>query len=412
MSTILNGKNGQILEIGGELMSSYQPHMMKHLIKDFYVDAKNKVLKSAGFTGYNTLGVFNAIMGKEISIGVFASNTMLTAIGARPYDHAGVRINYSLAKKGGIGTVRDGPIPASVKAPIKQATEPYKDLPYAFDYGLGLKAVENHDDTIAYQQYIDMMIDTYSDGLDYDLLRPLTTAQPVDPEGSGEEICINGISRVFASSAEVGQTYGTTEITGAMVSPWGGVDGSFYDNRTAQTVNNFDGYVNNASGVLSAQDMNDLYANCAMYWKDSANPNNKIFGMSIVAQEKLGALDDAKKMYLDSVFVQRDFNGVKTLPGRELGGILANSWRNVPIMVDGNYNYDLTIDRIGNGLGEIHLLDLDHFWLSVLTPIEFRSTDDFAITRNLREQCAMTMRAEVRADKFIGSGRICNKTVE
>ena len=401
---------GEITQIGGELCTTYPQNGngTKALIRDFF-NNEMRIGKSAGFTGYGTQGVFNAIMGKEITAGMFASNNIFTAIGARPYDHEGQRIAYSLAKKGRIGTTREGPIPDSVKMPIKQVRMPYKELPFSFNYGLALKALENKDDTSAYQEYIDMMTANYADALDYDALVPITEAQPIE---NGEEICLNGISRIIASSTEVGQTYGGTSITADMVSPYGGVASDLYDVRSAPNMNNFDGYVNNTEGVLALEDMNALYSGCAPYWKDQANPNNKIFGMSIVAEEKLGSLVNAQNMWLESVFVQRDFNGVKTLPGREIGGILASAWRNIPIIMDGNYNYDATIDRIGNALGDIHLLDLDNLWFSLLTPVEFRSTEDYAITRNLQEYNVMFSRGEIRASKFLGAGRITNKTAQ
>jgi hypothetical protein len=398
-----------ITQIGGELVTigySNNGAGTKALINDFY-DEQLRIGKSAGFTGYGTAGVFNAIMGKEITAGMFASNNILTAIGARPYDHEGMRIAYDLAQKGGIGTRREGHIPDSVKMPIKQVRQPYKELPFSFNYGLGLKALESKDDTIAYQQYIDMMTANYSDALDYDLLRPITEAQPVD---NGEEICLTGIERAIASSVEVGETYGTVAITGDMVSPYGGVASDLYDVRTASTQNNFDGYVNNVEGVLSLDDMNGLYSGCAPYWADQANPNNKIFGMSVVALEKISGLMNSQNLWLESVFVQRDFNGVKTMPGREVGGILASAYRNIPIIMDGNYNYDATTKRIGGSLGTIGLYDLDNLYMRLLTPVEFRSTEDYSITRELQEFNVMQSRMETGISKFLGQGRIVNKT--
>lgn len=399
---------GQIYKNAGDkLESTYQPTAkgLKQLIRDFYGAPINK---SAGFTGYSTKDVFNAIMGKEITIGVFASNNILTAIGARAYDHEGMRLMYSLPQKGGIGrtTKRDGDIPDSVMAPIKQIRQPYKELPYAFDYGLGLKALENKDDTIAYQDYIDKMTASYADGLDYDLLRPVTD---VAPQVDGEETMLTPVHRAIASSTEVGQTYDGTEVTGEMVTPYGGVSSDLYEQRTASKMNNFDGYVNNEEGVLNMADFNKCYAGCAPYWNDQGNPNNKIWGGSIVALEKLGSLADANNVWLDSVFVQRDFNGVKTLPGRDMGGILASSYRNIPYIMDGNYNYDSTIDRIGQGMGEIGLYDLDYLFMRMITPVEFRSTDDYAITRQLKDKSVMLARMELGINRFIGQGRITNK---
>ena len=406
-------RKGQILRIGGingELVSTYptSPRMMKYLVNDFYNDLY-RLYKADGFTRYGTAGVFNAIMGKEIFAGMFASNTMFTAIGARPYNREGVRIAYRLAQKGHIGatTIQDGDVPDSVMMPIKQIREPYKDLPFAFDYGLGLAVLQAHDDTIDKDQYIEMLTDNYVDGLDYDLLRQTQIEQDTF---NGVETCLNSLSRVVGSSVEVGETYNGVEITPDMVSPWGGVASDIYEYRDADRINNFCGYVNDTEGTLQLTDMDKLYSNCAPYWRDQANPNNKIIGLSIVALETIGALMNAQNIWRESVFVQRDFNGVKTMPGRDGGGILLNSYRNIPMFMDGNYNYDADTDRIGVNLGEIHMVDLDHNYISVLTPTEFRSTDDFAITRQLREKMVVTSRMELRADKFLGSGKIVNKT--
>lgn len=403
---IMAQRRGQILKIGGELCTTYSPVAgnTKYLIQDFYNDLY-RTYKAEGFTGYGTTGVFNAIMGKKITAGMFASNTMFTAIGARPYDHEGVRMMYDLAQKGRIGatTVQDGDIPDSVMAPIKQFRQPYKDLPFPFDYGLGLKVLQNKDDVIEYEDYIDKMTANYADGLDYDILRETSYTQPTY---NGIETCLNPLSRVIASSSEVGATYNGVQIEAEDVSPWGGLGSDIYEYRDATEINNFDAYADSDGGALTLARMNKLYANTAPYWANQGSPDNKIIGLSIVALEKIGALMEAQNIWRESVYVQRDFNGVKTLPGRDGGGILLNSYRNIPMFMDGNYNYDDTTKRIGDGMGEIHMIDTDHVWMSILTPVEFRSSDDFAITRQLREKMVMTSRMELRADRFLGLGKI------
>lgn len=399
------------MKLGGELVSTYDPTAsnMKYLINDYYNDLY-RTYKAEGLTRYGTAGVFNAIMGKEITAGMFKSNNMFTAIGARPYDHEGVRIMYDLAQKGNIGatTIQDGDIPDSVMAPIKQVRQPYKDLPFPFDYGLGLKVLEQYDDTAEYESYVKMMTANYADGLDTDLLRQTQKGQPTL---GGIETTLNSISRVIGASTEVDAEYEGVTITADMVSPWGGVSSDIYEYRSADQLNNFDGYVVDADGgVLTLADINTMYANSMPYWDDQGNPNNKLFGMSMVALEKIGALMEAQNIWRESVFVQRDFNGVKTAPGREGGGILLNSYRNIPIFMDGNYNYDPETTRLGTGMGEIHLLDLDYIWMSMLTPVEFRSTDDFAVTRQLREKMVMHSRMELRANKFLGHAKMVNVT--
>lgn len=403
-------RKGRIFKLGGELVTSYptSSKMTKYLINDYYRDIYGRTMKAEGFTHYGTQDVFNAIYGKRITAGMYACNNIFTAIGARPYDHEGVRISYKLAQKGNIGatTIQDGDIGESVMIPVKQIRQPYKDLPFAFDYGLGLEVLEDHDDTISRDEYVDQMASNYADGLDTDLLRPTYKDQPTYKD---VETTLNGISRIFGSSTEVGKTYEDVEITASMVSPWGGIASDIYEYRDSDRLNNFDGFVLSDEGELTLADLNKAYANSAPYWADQANPNNKMWGLSMVALEKIGALMESQNIWRESVFVQRDFGGVKTVPGRDGGGILLNSYRNIPLIMDGNYNYDPDTERIGEGLGEIHLFDLDHVYVSLLTPANFRSTDDFAITRQLREKMVMHSRMEVRCDRFLGHAKITNK---
>ena len=56
--------------------------------------------------------------------------------------------------------------------------------------------------------------------------------------------------------------------------------------------------------------------------------------------------------------------------------------------------------------GPIHLLDLDHIWMRLLTPVEFQSVDNYAITRTLRERNVMLSRMETGIDMFIVHGRL------
>lgn len=403
-------RNGSIIKVGGELMSTYpvSGDGMAQMVRDFY-DDKMRLYKSEGFARYSTEGMFNAIMGKELFANMFACNNMFTVVGGRPYDHEGMRVMYDLAKRRNMGaeTVRDGEIGESYRAPVKQIRVPFKDITFPFDIGLSFYATSGKDDVADIQQYIDSMGVTFENGLDADLLRPLSVAQPTL---DGEETTINGIERVIACSTEVGSTYDGVEITASHVSPWGGVASDMYPMRSSGKLNNFDGYVNNVAGALTYDDMKALYSHCQPYWSNMSDPTNKVFGCSIVANEKMGALMDVNNIWRESVFTSIDFNGVKTMEGREGGNILLSSYRNIPIIVDGNYNFDEETGRVGDGMGPIDLLDLDNLWMSYLTPVDFASTQDFATTRQLRDKMVMHMRCETRCCKFLGQGRITNKT--
>lgn len=408
---------GKFVKMGTKIGTTYPEtgDAMYDLIDDFYKGAYN-IAKSAGAATYGDNGYFNAIMGKEITAAMFACDNTFTAIGAKPYQHEGVRIALELASYGldaagnfvGIGadTVQDGNIPESVQMPVNEYREPYKDLPFSFDYGLGLQALENKDDTIAYKDYIDKMSATYSDNIDRTLLRPITVAQPTK---GGVETSLNGIARCISSYAELSRT--DASITNSMICPYGGNNGDF--TARAAGASNLDGQlIDNGGSALDLMSMKKLWRQCAVNWRDSSAPNNKVFVMGNIAQDKLAALMQANNVYLDSVYVQRDFNGVKSIPGRD-AGILLRSFQNVPILQDGNINFDYSTKKVSTTeMGDIYLLDLDHIWMSVLTPVEMFNVNNPAITRMLRERNVMNMRAETRIDSFIQSGRIVNIQAE
>lgn len=400
------------------------------LIDDYYngLYQSSSVAKSGGnapIYGGADNGYFNAIMGKEITAGMFQSKNVFTAIGAKPYDHEGVRIATDQASYGmhngtfvgiGAGTRQDGRIPASVAMPVNEFRMPFKDLPFSYDYGLGLQALENKDDVSSYQDYVDMMSENYSDLVDKTLLRPLTNVMPVESDiyneadlrgavDSGTETSLTGIARVICNGKEAD---GST-ITEAMVSPYGGTNGDFYNWRkgaSTHTSNNIDGNCINAGGnSFSLSQMKGLYRSCLPGWKNYS-PNDKMWAMSGINLEKMAALMEAKNIKLGEVYDQKDYNGAKSLPGRDFGS-MANSYLNITIVMDNNMAFDYDTCKVSTvKSGDILLLDSEHIWLSMLTPIEFYNINNPAITRMLREENVMSMRAELRADKFIGHGRI------
>ncbi len=444
---------GKFFKSGGNLYTNYPEtgEGAYQLIDDFYgstFSSYGGFAKSAGaatypqtrFGKYPGVGnaYFNAVMGKEITLAMYTSDNVYTALGTRAYQREGVRVSDKLASYGtdvdygvgkkdvflGVGatTIKDGAYAESVRLPVSEFRQPAKDLTFAFDYGLHLQALERHeDDTIQYKAYIESMATNFSDLIDKTLLRPITLPQPTI---STEETSMNGIARCIAAKQEItGTSEPATEIGGdnvycgpqenitpGMISPFGGTGGDFYEVRkTKGKRDNYDGNVIDlAEGTLQIGDMKKLYRDCSVNWKDSANPNNKIFAMSNIAQDKLGALMLANNVLLDTQYVQRDFNGVKLIPGRDVG-LLVNTFQNIPIIQDGNFNFDFSSGRVSNTkYGDIMLLDLDHIWISMLTPVELFNNNNPLVTGKLQEKNLMVMRAETRIDSFIQHGRIKN----
>lgn len=448
--------SGQIIKTGTKWSSTYDPSTegLLQLIDDTYVAQMESFGKAAGSVGYglgspNGEGYFNAIMGKEITVGIFSCDNIFATMGARAYDHEGVRIQYEQAAYGmagefthngssmigvqtgflgiGAGTNQDGLIPDSVYVPIDDFREPYKECPFSYDYGLGIQALENKDDTIAYRSYVDKISANYSDLIDKTILRPLYIAQPTAANNNvvnrTAETSLQGISRAIASGSEIGKTYNGVSITAGMVSPYGGLAGDFAPYRTdtdgdftdghsdvgTHRENNLDGNVVDLEGsTVSLTDFRKAYRVASVNWEDSANPNGKMWAMSNIMQDKLGALMQANNMLLNTVYAQRSLAGVKTIPGRD-AGLLLNSFNNIPIIQDGNMNYDFTTKKVSTTkMGDCYLLDLKHIWMSMLTPVQTWNVNNPSITRVLAERNVMNARMELRTDKFIGHCKIIN----
>jgi hypothetical protein len=307
-----------------------------------------------------------------------------------------------------------------VYVPIDDFREPYKEVPFSYDYGLGMQALENKDDTIAYKSYVEKISRNYSDLIDKTVLRPLYIKQPTAANNNvvtrTAETSLQGISRCIANGSEIGKTYNSVAITSDMVSPYGGTSGDFYTYRGADydtggthVENNLDGNVVDLNGgVLSINAMRNLWRDCSINWGNSSSPNGKMWSMSNIAQDKLGALMQANQLLQNTVYAQRDFHGVRTIPGRD-AGLLLNSFNNIPIIQDGNLNFDFTTKKVSKAqMGEIYLLDLEHIWMSMLTPVQTFNVNNPAITRALQERNVMNARMETRTDGYIFHGRIVN----
>lgn len=412
-------RNGMYISQGGKYFANYAEtgEEMYRMMDDFYDTLYNDAMaKSAGAATYGDNGYFNAIYGKQITAGMFMSDNIFTALGARPYNHEGVRIAPELASYGldangvfqglGAGTVQDGVVPRSVRMPVEELREPIKSLPFSFNYGFVLQGLENKDDTIAYRDYMDKMAANYSNLADQTILAPMSGGMPLE---NGIETSLQRLGRIVSCHEEIGKVENGVTITAGLASPYGGLTaarGDFYDWR-AGGPSNFDSQLVDArDGVLTIAMMKELWRKCSVNWANSAAPNNKIWAMGNITQDRLASLMLANNVLLDTVYVQKSFNGVKTIPGRD-AGMLLNSFQNVPIIQDGNINFDFTTKKVSSTKsGDVSLYDLDHLWMSVLTPVQMFNCDNPAITGILQEVNVMTSNMEVRVDHFIGHGKI------
>ena len=409
-----------IKDTRGNLRGSTYPESsdaVEGMMNDFY-GGLTSIAKSAGAARYGDNGYFNAVFGKQITAAMYSSDNVFTAIGTKPYNHEGVRIaleqaSYGLDSNGdfvglGAGTVQDGAVPDSVALPVEEFREPFKDLPFSYNIGLSLQELEaKEDDTIAYKDYVDKITRNYSDLMDKSLVKPVGGKIDIT---DGRETGINSLPRLISSYKEIGKVENGVTIDAGMVSPFGGTSaarGDFYAFRSAGESNMDSQLIDVAGGTLTTAVMNQLWRDCAVNWAESASPNNKVWFTSNMVQAKLAALKEATgQTYFDSVYIQRDFHGVKTVPGRDIGFVV-KSFNNIPMIMSGNLNFNFNTKKVSSAkFGDIMLVDLDHIWFSMLTPIQVYSVNNPAITRMLQEANVITMRGETRIDSFIQHGKI------
>lgn len=418
-------EKGTFYRHGSQLGSTYSPtpEAMGVMMNDWYNGGwqifANGLRRSEGAAVYGDTGYFNNIFGADIQAGMFGCKNIFGSLGQRPYDHAGTRIAYAQADIGkdekgefkGIGyqTVQDGKIGTSKAIPVLEVAEPYKEVPYPWDYGLGLMAVEGKDDVSSHKQYAKLIANSYSNAIDLALLRPISIKQPTQTKDLKEvETSLQGINRAISGFEEIGKENRGVAITADMVSAYGGTKSDLYDFRSAKK-SPFDGQLVDAEGAaLDLDHLDSLWTKCMCGWDTMADPNNKIWSVSHLAEQKISAQYRARNLYLDSVAIQRSFNGTKTVPGRD-AGILVSAYHNIPLIPDPNIALDFETEMPSTSIiGDIGLYDLDHMWISTLSPVSVYTTDNIAITRELLEKSVIHSRMELRINKFIGSGRIVN----
>ncbi len=441
-----------IYQVNGHYFTTYaeDPSQTEGYINDYYdrsfAAAKSSSIgKSAGAAAYGWRGTnypnqetayFNAVMGKETMFAMYTGETFYSTVQTRPYGHEGVRIATKLPTYGkdpttgrflgvGASTTREGKISPTYRMPVAEFRMPWKEIDFAFDYGLGLQALENKDDDVmAKKAYCNQMAVTFSNNIDRTLLRPIACEMPTAYEEGSDaivETSLNSVYRCIASGKEANGTnvgkntiYNaagvpqTSTITEEMVSPFGGGDGDFYKLRKGganHKKNNLDGqWIDLGGGVISLADIKRLKTACSINWEGKYT--NKAFVLSPILGNKISTLMLANNVLINQEYMSKSFNGITLEPGREVG-MKVNVFEGIPMVEDANvaFNYADEMPSI-NEMGDLMLLDYDHYWISLLTPLEMYTNNDPNVMKEYKEHNLMHMRCESRIDKFITSGRI------
>ena len=110
------------------------------------------------------------------------------------------------------------------------------------------------------------------------------------------------------------------------------------------------------------------------------------------------------------MFTTRDINGVKTVPGRDVG-FVTKAYNDIPWISEGNINVNQATQIIPNSpaVGDIYLEDYDHIYFQDLMPVDFRTTDRYEIYDQLTNKAVFMMEGELRSDSWRGMAKITQK---
>lgn len=365
--------------------------------------------KSTGKLSRETTGIFNAVYGQYVSAIMHTSDNAYSAIGAQNYTQEGQRLQVKHGKLGGIGTSPGGSVGTRVKPDYEVFRMPYKELPYPFEWDLALEMLTvGKDDTITLDDFFKQQAQSYANGIDYDLLKPVTMAdQIVD----GKITCVERLSRMIADPSEYVAPTEASEgppvveadpgVPYSALTPWGGAASDLYKYRKESGHPQYYGYVEKAIGALSFADLNKGRSKVQNYWNNQSSPENKMWLFSSELQHIVANLHAAHNMFWERTYTTKEIGGVKTWDGQDTGAILTNSYGGIPVIVDSNLNVDPSTQMVNStGVGEGFLIDLDHVWMSILRPVEFRRTDQYEIYDTLTAKGILFMQGEYRMDRF------------
>ena len=359
----------------------------------YYGKGLDQITKSDAVVGL-TSGAWNAIYGPMVTNLQYNTKNAITAIGAKPWNQSGIRVQRTMSKSSGVGHARGGTLPAKVHGSYNHVTIPYKEFAHTFAMNLGDVSLEGKDDILSWETLMELEAQAFINGMDADMLGKVETA----PTGFGvEEYRIDKLDRVISSYAEAV----ALSLTNGYESPWGGASSALNDYRDKDSGagSNFDAYANNGSGsnrVLELSLIDAMFAAVSPYW-DNHSHANKVMITKPDTLAKLQAILQPQQRYEGYVAAQIDIEGVKTMPGRDTG-YMVSAYNMVPIIPDNNVSSD--------GIGRLYLVDKDTMHYNSLVPNQVRVSDDPLINNALINSAVIYQMGELWCHKFKGHGKL------
>jgi hypothetical protein len=238
-------------------------------------------------------------------------------------------------------------------------------------------ALSGKDDTVLWQDYQDYMMREFKNRINRGILTDFDTLAGTN---------IESIDRMTSSTAE--QT--AVSATAGDEDPWTTIDRSAQSWADSMVAHN-----SNVDRVFGLSVLDGLISSCRPYWDNPASVANKIILTGVDMGERIQQQINSQVKYAP-MKVQFGANGVQTLPGIE-AGINVASYKDMPVIQD-NFVFQDTLSRA-------YVLDLDHIAIQVLTPVDYRESDDYLLLNKYAKTGLMTMQGELVCNLFKSCGK-------
>ena len=345
-----------------------------------------------------TAGTYQAIYGRKVWSQLNQEFNAFSILPKKPWDRSGWRVVTARpdSTKGG-GIAENGTLPETTKPVFQHIAAKPKTIAHTFDMsevaiflndkddGLGdIRSVLKEEMGKHHAEEINKMllqdVDTPA-GNDYESLDRVTASSTMDSTGTGH--------------AAAGPTGNSAHVSNAADLDIYSIDRSENSWSNAEVNCGSD----RASGNRRTLSLDHLDTLFQQTWERGGNPKVILTGYDTLM--RLQQLLQSQQRFMEEKRVTPTYNGVKGVPGREAGFIVA-TYNGVPIIP----SKDVTKD----GLSRMYFLDTDYLYFSTAIPTQYfesgiETGDPFAINRLGQEGMYRSM-GELWTTFFGGQGSI------
>jgi len=324
----------------------------------------------------DTTGARNVIYGAKLNWEVCVLSNALGALPDKPWGSSGFRIITAAGSTSTAALAENAAPPATLQPTVVEVSIPPELFSNGWEMSAQMLALQGKDDNATWAEYANYEAAEFKNRLDRDLLTDANTTAANRLES---------LDCIIASNGEV------SYVDAGDLDPWAAGGGSGTIDRDGGTT--YDAYVSLAASdrSLSLSLVDGLFTNTRYYWDDYSSTKNKVIITGYDTGERLEQLLQSQQRFDGYKAVQFGVNGVQTVGGQE-AGFDVSAYKGVPVILDNNVVQD-TISRL-------MLVDMDHMWISMLSPVQYFETPDFTGHDKFTKQGYFWMMGNTWANRF------------